>query len=186
MRVLRPQRAPVFIGCEGASEAGYVRWLGNMVRDRDLPFHLEVVDLGLGAGDPLARVEKAADRLGRIEANKQPFVGRFLLLDTDQLALHAQRAQQARQLAAREKFAVIWQEPTHEAFLLRHFPNCLNHRPPTARIAEDELQKRWADYRKPRNAAQVEAVLTLDGARVVAGSSAALRSLLDTIGLFED
>ena len=75
---IRPQRAPIFIGCEGLSEMGYAGWLRNIVRDRDLPFHLELSDLGRGAGDPLTRIDLAMDRIRRMEGNREPFIGRFL------------------------------------------------------------------------------------------------------------
>lgn len=184
--MIRPQRAPIFIGCEGQSEIGYAGWLRNLVRDRDLPFHLELSDLGLGAGDPFARVDLAIERLTRIERNREPFVGRYLFLDTDQLALDPGRANQARQRALEHNFTVIWQVPTHEAFLLRHFPGRDTRQPPDKRTADVALAKEWADYRKPSSAQQLEQRFGLDGARRVAGRLPELADLLRTIGLLED
>jgi len=40
-RIIRAPKAPIFVGCEGLSEVGYARWIGNLIRDRELPFHLD-------------------------------------------------------------------------------------------------------------------------------------------------
>lgn len=186
VRMIRPQRAPIFIGCEGQSEMGYAGWLRNLVRDRNLPFHLELSDLGLGAGDPLTRIDMAAERIERIERNKEPFVGRYLLLDTDQLGGDRNRSEQALRRARDHGIVVIWQVPTHEAFLLRHFPGRLTRQPPTKASADQALAKEWAVYRKPCNAQQIENRLVLDGARRVAGNLPELGALLRAIGLLED
>ena len=42
-----PQRRPVYIGCEGASEASYAGLPQDMLRDADLAVHLVIEDLGL-------------------------------------------------------------------------------------------------------------------------------------------
>lgn len=144
-----PQRAPIFVGCEGLSEMGYAGWLRNLARDRQLPVHLVLSDLGRGAGDPLARVELAIQRVLILERNRVPFVGRFLLLDTDQLSLDANRANRARAFAQQHNFGVIWQDPTHEGFLLRHLPNCLTRNPPNALVAKAHLILKWPGYVKP-------------------------------------
>ena len=182
---MRPQRAPIFIGGEGQSEVGYAGWLRNLVRDRDLPFHLELCDLGRGAGDPFTRMDMAFERLTRMEKNREPFVGRFLFLDTDQLAGDRTRAEQARRRALEHKLTVIWQEPTHEAFLLRHFPGREMRRPPDKRSADGALAREWDDYRKPSSAQKLEQRLDLDGARRVADRLPELADLLRMIGLLE-
>lgn len=183
---IRQQRDPVFIGGEGQSEICYASWLRNLVRDRDLPFHLELCDLGRGAGDPFARVDLAIERVTRMERNRVPFVGRYLFLDTDQLARDAGRAHQAHKRARENNFTVIWQEPTHEAFLLRHFPGRDMNQPPTKRAADLALAKEWANYHKPSSVQQLEQRLDLDDARRVAGRLDELSDLLRMIGLLED
>ena len=182
----RPQRAPIFVGCEGRSEMGYAGWLRNLIRDRKLPFHLELADLGRGAGDPFARVDMAIERLKAHERNREPFIGRFLFLDTDQLAADPDRAERARQLVDKHRFIVIWQEPTHEAFLLRHLPRFVTHQPPDKRAADAALIKAWPEYRKPCSAEQLEQRLRLDGAHRVAKQLPALADLLRMITLWED
>jgi hypothetical protein len=184
-RIIRQQRAPVFIGCEGQSEIGYCGWLRNLVRDRRLPFHLELADLGRGAGDPFARVDMAIERIARLEGNREPFIGRYLFLDTDQLAADPDRAERARGRASSHGLTIIWQEPTHEAFLLRHSPGLDTRRPPDKRSADTALAKAWAGYRKPCDAQEIERRLGLDDARRVAGQLPELADLLRMIGLRE-
>ena len=181
--MIRPQRAPIFIGCEGQSEMGYAGWLRNVIRDRDLPFHLELSDLGRGAGDPFSRIDLAIERVVRIERNREPFTGRYVFLDTDQLAADAGRADQARRRAADYNFTVIWQKPTHEAFLLRHLPGCDTRRPPDKRAADQALAREWAGYRKPTSSQEIERHLALEGAQKVARQLPELARLLLMIGL---
>lgn len=177
-----PQRAPIFVGCEGLSEMGYAGWLRNLARDRQLPVHLELGDLGKGAGDPLARIELAIERIAALERNRVPFVRRFILLDTDQLALNANRANQARNLAQQQNLTVIWQAPTHEGFLLRHLPNRLTRNPPSAQVAQTDLLHVWPAYAKPMTAKDIEGRLDLAGAWRLAGRLPELAQLLNTIG----
>lgn len=182
-RAKRPQKSPIFIGGEGQSELGYAGWLLGLVRDRNLPFHLELCNLGRGAGDPLVRIDLAFDRLTRMERNREPFVGRFLFLDTDQFAADPAREGQAHQRAQEHGFTVIWQVPTHEAFLLRHFPGRDTRQPPNKQAADTALAKEWPDYRKPSSAQQLEQRLGLDGALRVARRLPELDALLRMIGL---
>jgi len=162
---------------------GYAGWLRNLIRDRDLPFHLELSDLGRGAGDPFTRIDMAIERVARLERNREPFAGRYVFLDTDQLVADAGRAEQARRRAADHDFTVIWQEPTHEAFLLRHLPGCDTRRPPDKRAADQALGREWAGYRKPTSAQEIERRLDLDGAYRVAARLPELAALLRMIGL---
>jgi hypothetical protein len=163
----------------------YTGWLRNLVLDRDLPFYFVLSDLGRGAGDPFARVDMAIERVTRLERNREPFLGRFLFLDTDQLTADPGRAEQARRQALEHSFTVIWQDPTHEAFLLRHLPGHDTDRPPDKRTADAALAKQWADYRKPCAAKYLEQRLGLDGVRRVAAQLPALADLLRTICLLE-
>jgi hypothetical protein len=185
-RGMRPQRKLIFIGCEGQSEVGYAAWLRNFVLDKDLPFHLALSDLGKGAGDPLARVQLAIERIERHNKNREPYVDLYLFLDSDQLLLNAGRAAQARALAHTHKVKVIWQDPTHEAFLLRHLPGCDTRRPPDKSSTDQMLGGEWENYCKPSTARQLERRLKLEGAFRVARTLPELAQLLRTIGLLND
>ena len=178
-----PQRTPIFIGCEGRSEMGYAGWLRNLVRDHNLPFHLELSDLGCGAGDPSKRIDLAYARLTRLERNREPFAARYLFLDTDQLAQLGGQAEQARRQAECHKFKIIWQAPTHEAFLFRHFQGCHTFHPPDKHTADQALRRQWPDYRKPATAEVIGQRLGLESAYRVAARLPELADLLREIGL---
>lgn len=184
-RSFRPQRVPVFIGGEGRSEIAYAGWLRNLARDRAIPVHLELRDLEQGAGDPYTRIEMAIQLVERIERNREPFAGRYVFLDTDQIDGDRDRANRACRHARDHNFTVIWQQPTHEAFLLRHLPGRHMKQPPDKRAADAALAKDWPDYRKPFTSQQLEQRLALDGAIRVAERLPELAELLRLIGLCE-
>lgn len=179
----RPQRTPLYVGCEGQSEVSYSGWLRNLARDRAMPVHLYLDDLGLGAGDPLARVEMAIDHITRIEQSRAQFAHRFLLLDTDQLQLNKQRAADAHRIAASQRISIIWQRPTHEAFLLRHIPGCHTLQPPDKITSNKALLKQWGDYVKPMTSDQIERRLGIQDATRAATDLPELDRLLKAIGL---
>jgi len=65
-----PQRKPIFVGCEGYSESAYVALIQDFARDFDLPIHLQVSVLAPGAGDPLARIQKANREIKKLRENR--------------------------------------------------------------------------------------------------------------------
>ena len=77
-----PRREPVFLGCEGESERGYGQMISNIVRQNELPFHLETVCLNPGAGSAMACINKAIREIQRLE-RRTKFNLKFALLDTD-------------------------------------------------------------------------------------------------------
>lgn len=120
-----PQKRLIYVGCEDASEAGYVALLQDQA---GLPIHLKIDDLGRGAGDPLARVEMAVRRIEEHSAKRIAPEASYLFLDTDQLALNRHRAEEAQRLADRNGITIVWQEPCFEAMLLRHMPGRADRR----------------------------------------------------------
>lgn len=144
-----PQRRPVYVGCEGASEAGYANLLQILADDAGLAIHLVVDELGPGAGDPLARIELARRRLKRLAQTRGAPRDRFALLDHDQAAADPERAARAKQLAAAHGIAIVWQHSCFEALLLRHLPGRHTARPPSTADAQRALAKAWPEYAKP-------------------------------------
>src|SRR5215468_7221206 len=94
-----PQRTPIFLGCEGDSEQAYGQVLNDLLRNAQKPIHLEVVNLNPGAGDPLARLKRAAQEIAWRTRTRSEFHLKRILMDSDQIAANAQRRQQAEQLA---------------------------------------------------------------------------------------
>lgn len=176
-----PQRKPIFIGCEGESEQGYTGFLQDLIHEADLHVHLNIVLLK--AGDPLARVELAIQRLAQLRKTRVNFADRFLLLDTDQLAISVDRANRARQLAAANDIRIVWQEPCFEAVLLRHFAGRTTHRPPTSQLANNAVRQEWPQYQKPMNRAELARRIDREAVTRAASVESDLMALLRCIGL---
>lgn len=143
-----PQRRRIFLGCEGESEQGYGALLRILLEEVRQDVHLDPVFLG--GGDPLALVKRAAERISRSELTRHepPYEVRALLLDSDLRGQNSDRDQQALHLAKTFTLRLIWQEPCHEAFLLRHFAECDRLRPPTSALARSRLLQIWNGYEK--------------------------------------
>ena len=163
-----PQRKPIFVGCEGESEQGYTGFLQDLIHEAELHVHLNIVLLK--AGDPLARVELAIQRLNQLRKTRVNYADRFLLLDTDQLATSVDRANRARQLAAANDIRIIWQEPCFEAVLLRQ-------------LAHNAVRQEWPQYQKPMNRAELARRIDREAVTRAAGVENDLMALLRCIGL---
>ena len=148
------QRRRVFVGCEGESEQSYVAVIKRHV-DVAAAFHL--VAPVLNGGDPLAIVESAKKAI-RAESLKGrvPFVQRFVLLDSDLLGKTPARDAACKELARIEHIILIWQEPCHEAMLLRHLQGCETKRPRNTAASYEALRREWPRYRKNMAALELE------------------------------
>lgn len=182
-RLFRLQRRPIYIGCEGASEAGYVAVLNDMVRAADRPLHLIIEELGPGAGDPLDRVEMAVRRIAHHRRIRIAPVERFVLLDSDQAEREPQRAERARRVARENDIAIIWQEPCFEAVLLRHHEGRTAHRPPDTPRAQAAIEREWPGYRKPMRRAELAQRIDLAALQRVAAVKPELACLLRCVGI---
>ncbi len=147
-RPIRVPKTPIYLGCEGDPEVAYGQLLNDLLRSRNVPVHLHVEALARGAGDPLTRVQRALQRIAELENRRSRFRLKAVLLDFDQAERDSARADRAKRLAGQNDLALIWQHPCHEALLLRHMPNCSNHRPLESRVAHQELERVWPEYKK--------------------------------------
>lgn len=152
-RPFRPQRVPIFIGCEGESERGYVAFLTRLVEQAGLSVHLDSMVLQPGGGDPLAIVELAVKRLSQGRRKQTDYAAKFVMLDRDKWGQAPARDARVDGVAARAGLSLIWQDPCHEAVLLRHLDGCAAQRPQTTALAEAALGQRWPDYAKPMDGA---------------------------------
>lgn len=165
-RTLRPQRVPIFIGCEGESERGYVAFLSRLAEQAELAVHLDPVVLQPGGGDPLAIVERAVQRLSERRRKRQTvYAAQFVMLDRDKWGQAPARDVQVAGVAARAGLSLVWQDPCHEAMLLRHLKACAALRPQATPLAEAALRERWPDYSKPMDGAALS--LRLDHAALL-------------------
>ena len=152
-RPFRPQRVPIFVGCEGESERGYVAFLGRLAEQAGLAVHLDPLVLQPGGGDPLAIVELAVKRLSQGRRKQTVYAAHFVMLDRDKWGQAPARDAQVAGVAARAGLSLIWQDPCHEAVLLRHLEACGALRPQTTALAEAALTQRWPAYLKPMDGA---------------------------------
>lgn len=178
------QKRPVYFGCEGESEGAYGQLLNDFLRAADLPVYLNV-DVLAPAGDPLARVERALGRIARQEHRRTKFWLKTILMDSDQAALVPERSENAERLAARYNIAIVWQNPCHEALLLRHLPGCANRNPLSSRDAEQALKREWTEYSKPMARAQLSRRIDIDAIRRIANVDGELHTLLSALGLLQ-
>src|SRR5258706_3575822 len=93
-----PPRRPVFIGCEGESEVGYVGLLQDLLHAQGIAVHLVVENLGIGASEPQPRVELAVRKLEQLRRTRTAPKDRFVLLDHDQAEVNPQRTEAAQRL----------------------------------------------------------------------------------------
>lgn len=138
-----PRRKRVFVGCEGESEQSYVQFLYDLIREKGLNFHLEVVLLQPGSGDAMACVRKALRERQR-RTSRGDFVASFLFLDSD-------RAGDRPLIDAHcsdNEIKIVWQIPCFEAFLLRHWVGHESDSPANCSLAKIALTKLWPNYRK--------------------------------------
>jgi len=147
MRPRWPQRSLFFAGCEGDSERAYVARLNQLAEARGLHIWIHGGPLNPGAGDPLALVQKAVQQLQDKRRRGTRYRYAAILLDADTRDQDPERARQVQLEARKVDIQLVWQNPNHEAVLLRHLDGCQNLRP-DARQSLAELKKRWPEYDK--------------------------------------
>ena len=89
----------------------------------------------------------------------------------------------AEHLAREHDIRLIWQEPCHEALLLRHLPGRASDRPPTSKLALTALKAVWKEYEKPMSAASLSRRIDMAGLRRAAAAEPGLREFLNDIGV---
>lgn len=186
MRMRRPTirpKTPIFLGCEGESEQAYGQLLNDLLQAAGRPVHLEVVNLSPGAGDPTSRLRRAAQEIERRRRRRSEFARRAVLLDIDQVKNDNQRRQQAEQLANQLDIRLIWQDPCHEALLLRHLNGFAQHRPPTTQASGVALHGAWPQYDKPMTKILLARRIGLTDVRRAAAVEPMLAAFLHDVGL---
>lgn len=176
-------KTPLFLGCEGESEQAYGQLLNDLLQAAGHPVHLEVVNLSPGAGDPVSRLRRAGQEIARRRQRRSEFARRAVLLDLDQVQNDHQRRQQAELLANQLDIRIIWQDPCHEALLLRHIDGFAQHRPPTTQTSDAALHAAWPHYRKPMTKILLARRINLADVRRAASVEPVLAAFLHDVGL---
>lgn len=174
------QRTPIFLGCEGESEVGYGALLNRLINELpDVHVHIHVEILQPGAGDPHALVQRAVQRVDNLERRRVAFAHKAILMDRGS----QKKNREAQTLAARNDIRhLIWQDPDHEAFLLRHLEGFQQNRPP-AGASFAALTKAWPNYRKGSTQIQLADRINLERIGQARAVEPALEAFLSAIGL---
>ena len=183
-RITIPQRRRIFLGCEGESERSYGLLLNRLADASGRSIYIDAQVLQPGGGDPLKLVEMALSRIGRRIRSHGRYTFMALLLDKDKIGSKPERDREASTKAVQNGLLLIWQDPCHEAVLLRHFEGCHDLRPQTSRAALSELLRKWPDYRKGMPERRLSQRLDLEHVRRAAGVEGDLKNFLTRIGLF--
>lgn len=172
----------MFLGCEGQSEQGYGKRLEALLNEPRKRFHFDAVLLQPGAGDASVLIGVALDKMCREEEKYGAYDHRAILLDSDTRGVAPDRMLRAIAEARKKGVLLIWQEPCHEALLLRHLEGTQTKRPKTAGQADAALQRAWRGYSKPMHASGLK--LRIDRAAVLraAAVEAGLRDFLNMVG----
>ncbi|HMK90345.1 MAG TPA: RloB domain-containing protein [Methylocystis sp.] len=178
-----PQKSPVFLGCEGDSEQAYGQVLNALLHENERQFFIQVVNLNPGAGDPLAMLRRAGKELERLGKSRAEYRLKFMLIDSDRVDREPERRRQAEEKAWKLDVSIVWQEPCHEAFLLRHIDGLSHKRPTTTAEAITTLRSRWPEYRKPMTRMQLAKRIDLDSLKRAAAVEPSLSSMLRCLRL---
>ena len=176
-----PKRRRVFLGCEGQSEVSYAALLSRIDDARSKSLFIDNVDLG--GGDPLFIVEAALRQIRDRENKRGAYEIRAVILDGDTLGRSAERDREAHRLLANNQIMPIWQQPCHEALLLRHLPDCATRRPSTTLDAMTQLRARWSQYERPMSAIRLAERLNLEAIDQAASVETELHNFLARLRL---
>lgn len=173
-------RERVFLGCEGRSEFGYGALLARIASEvPTVHLHIHAEILQPGAGDPFELVRRATDRIAKIERYRMRFKIKAVLLDIGDKQKNADATKFAHGAGIDY---LIWQQPDHEGFLLRHLPGCNQRRPPRG-ASLDALIKEWPDYAKGMSGVQLEHRIGLNELLAACKVESDLRAFVAKLGL---
>lgn len=175
------QRTRIYFGCEGESEQSYGKRLNEIADSFGLHLHFDK-DIPRPGGDPLQLTQSAIRRIKEREKHGA-FTYRALLIDRDKLGIKPEWAAQIESLAGKHRLHLIWQNPCHESFLLRHLEGQENARPQTTDLASQALKRAWPEYRKPMSAMQLATKIDVQAVLRFGSVEPAFAEFLDLIGL---
>jgi hypothetical protein len=180
LRVQR--RKAVFVGCEGESEQAYCRVLGDILDQRKFKLHLHAVLIGEGAGSPVAKVGKAIKKIRKFEKERTKYLKKVVLIDFDLVQQNETARLRAEELASEAGIQIVWQDPCHEGFLLRHLDGCSTLRPPTTPLAHAKLLEKWPGYQKPMTRQKLAIIINEQRIAQAVGAEELYRQFLHSIG----
>ena len=173
-------RIRFFLACEGESEHSYVKFLNGLAdRHSGKRVHLASFIIN-GGGNPMTILERSVKRCVSEERKGGVFADKIILMDRDvyqRIRVDEQNKFQHR--LNLEKFRVIWQEPDHEGFLIRHLSNSVI---PTHGEALPQLQQLWPSYRKNMPVTDIEGKLDINCVKLASKSMPEFAQFLKIVG----
>jgi hypothetical protein len=157
--------------------------LGQIADAAGLHLHFDNDVLQPGGGDPLAIVQLAVRRIRQKESTRGTFAFRAILLDRDKWGITPERDAQIDLPSSQNRLHLVWQEPCHEGFLLRHLEGQQTARPVASDLAAQALRAVWAEYEKAMPAVRLATRIDLQAVRRASLVEMALSVFLDQIGL---
>lgn len=174
-------RINFFLACEGESEYAYVKFLDNLAKKHSrMRVHLDPSVIN-GGGDPHATLERSKEKYEvKVKAKKGGYRRKLILMDGDIFQRYTcnKKGEFMRQLSI-EKFEVIWQDPDHEGFLIRHFSNSTTPKPGHTM---DQLHKFWPHYNKNMPVTGIEGKLDINCVKLASKSIPEFKQFLKIVG----
>jgi hypothetical protein len=180
---MRPQRLRYFVGCEGASERSYVKWIQDLAERRGLLIHLDT--FVANGGDPLSIVEQSIKTMHRRQRVSGLYRSRFIFLDSDRIGETPNRDVKLRNLAQEANVSCVFQEWEHEALLLRHFDGYSTRKPPAGKSMQ-ALKRVWKDYTKPADAQDLARLFDENALERIAVVEVKMSEFLAVLGFIQD
>lgn len=176
------RRVRFFVACEGKSELVYARFIEEVAKDAGLHITFEVCQYY--GGDPSVIASGAITDAADVDSSADPIRAKFLFLDSDRLDEKSKKDRdEIVKMLQDEGFIVIWQNPDHEGFLLRHFEGHENDRPQRGKSLR-ALKAVWPKYDKGKmNRRDYIKDITLNHVKRAADRHPDLKSFLQAIGL---
>jgi hypothetical protein len=149
----RTIKKTVLVVCEGSSEVNYIRALNRFLSANSPPCMAAITTFSADGGSAAAIIERAWIQAVRRKRNGESFNAIYAMLDTEPASASREKLNAATKKADAAGVKFIWQEGSHEAFLLSHFPSTDRSR---------DILDVWPGYRKAQDAIFYEKKLTLE------------------------
>ena len=179
-RKVTRKRRRILIAGEGQSEGSLVAWLQKLCDQEERRVHIEFKDSG--GGDSL-EVVRLAIRARRKYAHTRRRCNECLaLLDSDRLTEDTKRQRDAIAHAKQNSVHAILIQPNLEGLLIRLHKGQESRQVPAEAVTR-ELNKLWAEYRKPATAMELATRFVLNDLIRTARHDDAIQELLQLIGV---
>lgn len=173
------RRTRIFVGCEGASERSYTKWLQNRADELGLLLHFD--SFIAGGGDPFAIVESCMIECSRRQRIYGKYRARTVIFDSDKLGAVDLRDQKIGPLLNKNLSSKIVQIFDHEDLLTAHFLEAPKENPVKGK-GKERLVKLWKGYKKPADSRHLEKMLDVSSLQLGMTAISDLKDFLIPLG----